>query len=169
MRSRKLVLIAIIGLLSFFLVGCGGGENADKTYEMGDKVTVGKAVYTALETESNTEYEKASGGRITAQGMFVLVKLNIENKGKDEAVVTGEEIEIVDSANKTYSFDSRNNNIYLGNLEKESLTNQGQIAPDKSIEGWIIFDISKNSNGLKLKVKDIDIRSNESALIDLKL
>lgn len=171
MSNRNCIVLFATGLVLFVLVvACGGGGNGGaKLYKKNENVKVGKALWKLLEVETGTEFSKKDGGRISAEGMFVLLNVSMKNEGNEQTMLTGEELELVDDSKNTYSFDSRNNNIYLSNLGKENLVNQGGVASGKTITGWIIFDVSKDSKGLKLKAKDIDIRTRESALVDLGL
>lgn len=170
MRRRNWIILAAAGLLIVVLaMACGGANGGAKVYKKGEAVKVGKATWKVLEVESKTEYAKKDGGMIRAEGVFVLLKLSLTNEGSEQTMLTGEELELVDDTKNTFSFDSRNNNIYLNNLGKENLVNQGAVAAGKTITGWILFDVSKDTKGLQLKAKDIDIRSRESALVDLGL
>lgn len=171
MSKRNLIVLAGSALILLVLiVACGGGgAGSGKLYRKKEDVKVGKAIWKVLEVDTATEYPKKEGGKIQAEGMFVLLNISLKNNGSDQTMLTGEELELVDDSKNTFAFDSRNNNIYLSNLGKKNLVNQGSVDAGQTIDGWILFDVSKDAKGLKLKAKDIDIRTQESALVDLGL
>lgn len=169
-HGKWIALFAAIGIIVFLLACAGGGGGQEKVYKMKEDATAGKAVWKVLNVETGQKFDRVEGGggTIQAQGQFVLIEISITNKGNEQTSLTGEELEIVDDAKNTYSYDSKTNNMTLTSMGRQSLLGQGMmVAPNQMASGWILFDISKDAKGLKLKAKDIDIRSRSFVMIDL--
>lgn len=161
-------VLAALSLLLVFSIACGGGgEGGPKTYKVRQDAKAGNAVWRVSSVQKTNQFTKKDGtGVIKAQGVFVLVEMQMKNAGAEAAVLTGEELELLDEENKAYSFDSRNNSVYLSAIGKENLI-AGTVASGQTAKGFIIFDVSKDAKGFKLKARDIDIRSNKYVFIDL--
>lgn len=154
-------------ILLVFAIACGGGGNTTKTYKVKDQFKVGKGTWKILSVEITKELQRKEGiGKFTAEGMFVVLQVEMKNEGNEAANVTGDEIEIFDQNRNSYAFDSKNNNVYLNATGKESFT-KAPAEVGKTITGYLIFDISKDAKDLKAKVKDIDIRSRGYSYVDL--
>lgn len=162
-----MLAVSSLGLLLVFALACGGGGGQEvKTYKKGEDAKVGKVVWRVDSVEKSKQLDRKEGGVINAQGVFVLVEMELKNAGSEPTNLTGQELELLDEENKSYSFDSQNNGIYLNAIGKPNLIS-GQVAAGGSAKGFIIFDISQDAKGLKAKAHDVDIRSKDYVLIDL--
>lgn len=157
----------VVIILFVIVLACGGGGSTTKTYRIKDEFKVGKATWKVLDVKITQDIQRADGpGKFTAEGMFVIMNLQLKNDGTENANITGDEVEITDDASNSYAFDSRNNNVYLGAMGKSSLTKEA-IEPGKTATGYLIFDVSKDAKGMRAKMKDIEIQSREYAYVDL--
>lgn len=164
-----LAATAIIALLAFAVACGGGGGDSVKTYQMKEPVKVGGGTWTVKSVESTKELKRQDGtGKFTAEGMFLLLEVSLKNDGSSSVNLTGGEIEVMDDKGNAYTFDSKNNNIYLNAVGKESLTGSS-VDPGKTSEGFLIFDISKDAKGLKAKVKNVEITKSDYAYIELNI
>lgn len=154
-------------ILLAFAIACGGGGETTKSYKVKDEFKVGKGTWKILSVEITRELQRKEGvGKFTAEGMFVVIEIEMKNEGNETANVTGDEVEIMDQNRNSYAFDSKNNNVYLNAVGKESFT-KAPAEVGKSIKGFLIFDVSKDAKDLRAKVKDIDIRSRDYVYVDL--
>lgn len=171
MRVKNWMVITAAGLIILFVLACAGGaDGGPKTYKIKEDIKVGKATWKVLNVERGMEFPKSDGsGKLKAEGTFVLIELTINNGYSEPNNLTGQELELVDEAKNTFSFDSKSNNMTLAGLGRDSLIGQGMLAAGQTMQGWILFDVNKDAKGLMLRTKDIDIRSRESAMVDLGL
>jgi hypothetical protein len=154
-------------ILLAFAIACGGGGSTTTTYKVKDEFKVGKGTWKILSVEITKDLQRKEGvGKFTAEGTFVVLQVQMKNEGNETANITGEEIEIMDENRNSYAFDSKNNNVYLNAIGKDSFT-KVPAEVGKTITGYLIYDISKDAKGLKAKVKDIDIRGRTYAYVDL--
>lgn len=171
MRKYVVYGIAISALFALLVlaVACGGGGSTTKTFNLKEDAKVGKGVWKILSAEKSYELNRTDAvGKFKAEGQFILLEVSLKNEGNDAANLTGEEIEIMDSNRNAYTFDSKNNNIYLAAIGKESLT-KAPVAPGETGKGYLIFDISKDAKELKAKVKNIDITGRDYVYVDLNM
>lgn len=168
MSSIKSCTAVLLVVFMIFLVGCAtsGGQDVEK-FNIKEEVTVGKSVWRVLKVEKEKKIGNRGAG-LKAEGAFIIIEVEVKNLSSDEFMITGIETEIIDDKNKSYSFDVKNCNMYLKELNREGLTNQS-VGPDKTSTGWIVYDINQDAEGLSLRVRDLDIRSDKKSLIDLNL
>jgi len=158
---------AAVIILLVFAIACGGGGESTKTYKVKEDFKVGKASWKILSVEVTKELQRKEGvGKFSAEGMFVVLEVQIKNDSNEVANITGDEVEIIDQNRNSYAFDSKNNNVYLGAVGKESFTKE-PVAVGATRSGFLIFDISKDAKDLKAKVKDINITSRDFVYVDL--
>jgi hypothetical protein len=163
------IAISALSILLILAVACGGGGPTTKTYKIKEDAPVGKGVWKILSAEKSYELNRTDAvGRFKAEGMFILLEVSLKNDSNEAANLTGEEIEIMDGNRNTYAFDSRNNNIYLAAIGKESLT-KAPVEPGKTGTGFLIYDISKDAKDIKAKVKDINITGRDFVYVDLNM
>jgi len=153
MRPFAYILLAVMGLLS----GCSrsAGLPADQ-YLMGEKVRLGKLVYTVFETRWLTHLGDAATGRVP-QNRFFLVRFSAANSGSEEAVAPA--LSIQDDQGRTYDEIPNGEGVpqWAGYLRN--------IKPNQSAEGNALFDVPPAHYKLKLS----DENSARSALIDIPL
>lgn len=162
-------LVLAVLIIVVFAVACGGGGTGTKTYKIKEDAPVGKGVWKIISAEKPIElYRTDAGGKFKAEGQFILLQVSLKNNSGEAVNLTGEEIEIVDGDRNSYTFDSKNNNIYLAAIGKESLT-RTPVAAGQTGTGYLIFDVSKDAKDLKAKLKDINITGRTFAYIDLNM
>ncbi|MFA5867572.1 MAG: DUF4352 domain-containing protein [Actinomycetota bacterium] len=172
MKKYKVFGIAAISVLVLLVgaVACGGGGGGGtKTYNLKEDAPVGKGVWKILSAEKSMELNRTdAAGKFKAEGQFVLLQVSLKNNSGEAANLTGEEIEIMDGNRNSYTFDSKNNNIYLAAIGKESLT-KNPVPAGQTGTGYLIYDISKDAKDLKAKVKDVSITGRTFAYVDLNM
>jgi hypothetical protein len=165
--KRLSVLTGVLSglFLVVLLAGCASSNGGQVgSYGIKEQVTVGKAAWKVLTVEKT----KTTSSGSKAQGQFVFVQMELKNTSNEATNLTGIEVELVDENNNTYNFDSQQNSTFLTSMGKDGLIN-GRVEPGETVSGWVAFDISDSAKGVKMRVRDIDITSSKSALIDLKL
>jgi hypothetical protein len=166
--STAILTVLILAILAV-ACGGGGGTTGTKTYKLKEDATVGKGVWKIISAEKSIELFRTDGnGKFKAEGQFILLQISLKNSSGEAANLTGEEVEIMDGNRNSYTFDSKNNNIYLAAIGKESLT-KTPVPAGQTGTGYLIFDISKDAKDLKAKVKDITITGRTFAYIDLNM
>ena len=165
--KRILIWIGLIIVLvaAAVITGCAvsnGGVTV--AHNMNELVPVGTGAWKVV----GVERVKQTTAGAKATGEFVFVNIQLKNISNEAVNLTGIEVELVDEDNNTYNFDSQQNSTFLTSMGKDSLI-KGRIEAGESVSGWIAFDIPADSNGVKIRVRDLDITSSKSALIDLKV
>jgi hypothetical protein len=171
--KRYIVLsIAVLSvlILVIFAVACGGGgSTGTKTYKINEDATVGKGVWKVLSADKSIELIRTDGaGKFKAEGQFILLQLSLKNNSGETVNLTGDEVEIMDGNRNNYAFDSKNNNIYLAAIGKQSLI-KAPVPAGQAVTGYLIFDVSKDAKDLKAKVKDLTITGRTFAYVDLNM
>lgn len=166
-RKNKWTAAIVVTLVVAFLLGCASSSGSVQTFKMNEDVTVGKAVWRILSVEKNKQLGEGSGGG-QAEGVFVAVEAQVKNNSNESLSITGIEATVTDDAGNNYEFDNRNNTTLLSALKRDNLVNQ-TVAPGQTAKGWLIFDVSQDAKGLKIKVRDLDIRSSKTSVVDLNL
>lgn len=161
--------VIVMLLMVALLIGCANSSGQDvKQFGMKEDVTVGRAIWKVVKAEKTKEITGGGGMGAQAEGTFILIELQVKNGASESFMLTGIEMEVVDEMSKRYAFDSKNNSTYLGSLNKDNLVNQN-VGPGETAKGWVIFDVEKDAKGIKLRVHDLDITSEKTALIDLDM
>lgn len=88
-----------------------------------------------------------------ADGIYVIVKLSIENAGKNSVYVNYEDFKIVDNQGRIYDVDMMGN-VYLETMGFSALPSYKKIGPGLTTNGYIVFDVPENDKGLSLAVKE---------------
>ncbi len=165
--SASVIILTL--LVAAILIGCANTSGDDvKQFNIKENVTVGRAIWKVVGAEKTKEISGGGGMGAQAEGVFILIQLEVKNEASESFMLTGIEMEVIDEMSKRYAFDSKNNSTYLGSMDKDNLVNQN-VKPGETVKGWVIFDVSKDSKGLKLRVHDLDITSEKTALIDLAM
>lgn len=156
--------LAILGILAVLVAGCASSKGDVKDFKVKDEVAVGKSVWKVLTVEKTAATENGA----KATGTYVFVQLTVKNNSNEAATLTGVEVELFDADGNTYPYDTKLNSTFLTSQGKDALVN-GRMEPGETISGWIAFDIPKDVKGVKMRVRDLDITSDKSALIDLDI
>jgi hypothetical protein len=164
-RFGALAAISIVVIVGALVAGCasikGGNVSA---YNIKDKVAVGTAAWRVLAVEKTKQ--TTSGAK--ANGVFVFVQMELKNTSNEAANLTGIEVELVDDANNVYTFDSQQNSTFLTSMGRDSLI-KGRVEPGETVTGWVAFDIPETAKNVRMRVRDLDVTSSKSAMIDLKI
>ena len=127
-------------------------------YSIGDRVVVKDIAYTVNSAHTQSSVGSQNFGN-TADGIFVIVDLTIENVGTESKDISSSFFKILDSNNRVFESDNEAW-VYLDDniLFK-------QIQPGLPTKGQAIFDVPKNSN-IFLQVSG-SIWDTETVLISL--
>ncbi len=177
---KKLILICALAILShgcaFMNSGTGGGfdlqsvpgfRNCGKSEEgfaLREKIVLDNCTWTALSAEKT----KTTDTGVKADGQFVFVELELKNNSNQDIVLTGIEVEMLDTKDALRTYDSKEHNSILEAVGRESIL-KGRIRGGETVRGWVAFDVSEKAKGLELRVRDIDLTSSASARINLGL
>ena len=171
------IVTGILGIIIFFvLVGAIGGSKSSSTTsassnsntntsattntttdqgqpqvkqaKVGDTVTDGDLGFT-VQSVSIASTIGNSFTTKTAQGVFYVLTVKIQNNGKDTKTINASDFKVTDSQGRKFDYSTD------GQLAMEE-TNGGtsfflqQVQPSLSVTGKIVFDVPKDATGLKL-------------------
>ncbi|MFH1585853.1 MAG: DUF4352 domain-containing protein [archaeon] len=153
---------------------CGTRTGKPKTYQVctyqyriGDRVVVDDVAYTLnskVETHAIGEsygygdYESFIG--VTAEGVFYIFDLIIENVGMESKTLWGSNIKIYDSQGRSFDQDS------LAEMYLDGALQYDQLQPGLPKRGKIAFDVPKGLTG-KLEISSTELFSGEKEYIYL--
>jgi hypothetical protein len=153
MRYSAYLLVGVIGLLS----GCSAPAVQPLTeYRMGEKVRLGRLIYTVFETQWLTQLGDAVTGRVP-EHRFLLVRFSAANSGGSENPVPS--MTIQDDQGKSYEELPNGDGVpqWAGYLRN--------VKPAESVQGNVIFDAPPARYKLKLS----DESGSNFALVDIPL
>lgn len=114
---------------------------------VGDSLISGNFKYTFLGLEEE-DYLADTYFIKEANGVYYILEFKIENIGKEQDYIPLNQILIIDSLGREYSYDS-SSGYYL----YEGISSYEELNPGLSIRGKIAFDVPKGLNG-ELKIGD---------------
>jgi hypothetical protein len=154
-RVRPVPLAALLWSLLGF-TACVPKPVPARTHPLGEKVVVGRLVYSAFDTQWLNELGEGTDARVPQQRFF-LVRIAITNSGS--AAVTAPNLSVVDDNGTSYEELSDGEGVpqWIGFLR--------QIDQSDTSRGNLLFDVPPRH--YKLRVSDEEGRN--TALIDLPL
>ena len=141
-------------------LGCGCADHSVpvvRTYQMGDKVSIGSLLYTVLETQWLTQVGVPPDEKVP-QHRFFLVRVSIVSRsGHDDVMVPNLSVE--DDSGKSYSELSSDIGApqWIGLLR--------QLHPADSMAGNLVFDCPPGH----YKLRVLDDAAENAALVDIPL
>lgn len=159
MRQLRFFMLFAVAAAACLLSSCGDSEEKAypvRTYNMGEKVTVGHIVYTVFETQWLTHIGAGADARVP-QHRFFLVRLSALNSLSTDIVVPNFTLE--DDNGKTYPELSSGEGVpqYIGYLRTVKGTD--------TVDGNAVFDAPPRH----YKMKVFDETSDKAAYIDIPL
>lgn len=165
LKYRTIPLVLAFLVVGAVIAGCASINGSSvSSYNIKDEVAVGKTAWKILSVEKMKT--TASGAK--AVGEFVFVQAQLKNTSNEAANLTGVEVELVDGDHNTYMINAQDNNTYLTAMGKDGLI-KGRVEPGETVTGWIAFDVAEQAKDIKMRVRDLDVTSSKSALVDLKI
>ncbi len=162
-KFLKIVGFIILGLIVIGIIGSagkkGGTSSTSNTTpqtkveaaKIGETVQDGDLAFTATSvTTANSLGNTYTSSK--AQGIFYVVTLKIENKGKETKTIDSSMITLTDDQGRKFDRSIEGQTAKGLSQGKVDLFLQ-QVQPGLSVTGDIVFDIPKDATGLKLVVK----------------
>jgi hypothetical protein len=151
-RSSLLPVIAACAFLT--CTSCSKGVQKTASYAMGQRVEIGRLIYTVFETSWMTQLGEGLSARVP-QHRFFLVRLSIANSGSAEQLAPNMTIE--DDNGTTYAELTNGEGVaqWVGFLR--------QVKPAEALQGYVVFDAPPRHYRLRVsdenetKVATIDI------------
>lgn len=153
--QRYLPLIALC--VSFCLVGCSRNKAPSlRTYQMGERVEVGRLIYTAVETEWLTQVGEPPQVKVP-KDRFYLIRVSIANSGANDQVSPA--LSLLDDNDNSHPelTDAQGVSNWIGAIRT--------IRPAEAAQGFAVFDVPPRH--YRLRVADED--DQQAALIDIPL
>ena len=155
------VLVLAGGLLLLFTSSGSSGNLNYTNYNIGQKISSGNISLTVLSADKSNQIKDNQNKIILIEttGYFLSVKMSIENMGSEARYYTGDPFAVVDSQGRTFSA--------LSDAEEHYPNAIGagiQIQPGVLFNGIKIFEVPKDSTGLKLKMT---LNNKEGAYVNL--
>lgn len=178
----SITVTAIVGMFagSFFFVSSSlkgttlmQPISAGYTVQIGERAVVDNLAYvvnSAVKMDS-IKSENASlvsllssspSDEVTAEGVFIVINLTIENIGNESKNLYISRLNIVDSLGRKFSSLGKAESAYGGKIDFGK-----QLQPGLPVHGTKVFDIPKNSTGLKLEVGSSSLFSSKAVDIAL--
>ena len=159
MRQLRFFQLLAVAVAACILSSCVDSENKSspvRTYNMGEKVTVGHIVYTVFETQWLTHIGAGPDARVP-QNRFFLVRLSALNSLSTDIIVPNFTLE--DDNGNTYPELSSGEGVpqYIGYLRTVKGTD--------TVDGNAVFDAPPRH----YKMKVFDETSDKAAYIDIPL
>jgi len=176
--ARKIILIilaifVVLGFISSFFSSdktsnvpspnTGGTQEGTKTnFAVGDKITVDNVDYVVNEVFTlpvvGSEYANKE-----ADGIFVIVSIEIKNNKNNEIFLTSGDFKLKDSQGRTYNADA-SAGFYLDTMGYKSFMFK-QLGAGLSTKGEIVFDVPKDDTGLVLEISGEGIFSGSKNVV----
>ena len=159
MRQLRFLMLLAAVAAAFLLSSCGDSgdkESPVRTYNMGEKITLGHIVYVVFENQWLTHIGQGADARIP-QHRFLLVRLSASNSLSTDIIVPNFSIE--DDSGNTYPELSSGEDVphYIGYLRSVKGTD--------TADGNAIFDAPPRH----YKMKITDETGERAAFIDIPL
>lgn len=131
-----------------------GIETTEKITAIGEDVMVGSISYKVNELTTASEigeyiFDTFMGER--ANGIFYVIDLTIENKGKESENLFMPTLKIIDDQEREFDSDT-GAEMYYDVGGKKAISFGEQLQPGLPITGVKMFDLPKDAKGLKLKI-----------------
>lgn len=139
-------------------------EDTTKMIKVNENIQVGDVKWKVIKAWSANQLSDYSG-TVKPAGKFVVVNVVVENMGKDMKTVSN--LKVIDDQDR--EFTSYSKSFGLQNLGAESLYVLSNINPNVPLTFADVYEVPADAKGLKLKVGDLSLLGNNSALIDLGL
>jgi|ERR1035437_189246 hypothetical protein len=159
MRQIRFVLLLAVAVAASLLSSCGDSEekaSPARTYNMGERASVGHIVYVIFETQWLTHIGAGPDARIP-QNRFFLVRLSAVNSFGSDIIVPNFQIE--DDSGKSYPELSTGDGVpqYIGFLRS--------VKPAESVQGNALFDAPPGH----YKIRLADETGEKMAYVDIPL
>jgi len=131
-----------------------GSTVQQRTHQVGEAFTVGNIQYEV----TGVATRNAVGGQFTqteADGVFLLVDIEITNEAKESVFISNSHLNLVDSQEREYPVDT-DPMIYADNTFSFE-----RLDPGVANEGIVIFDVPEDQSGRILRVSPVDTFSTE--------
>ncbi len=150
--------------------GTSGGQNKTNTEQaksvnVNEDIQVGEVRWKALEVSKSESLSKGFGEATAASGVFVIIKLECELLGKESGNVDSSQFVIVDSRERVFEASTDATTALIFSSKEPFVFKQ--VNPNVPITGYVAFDVAKDATGLKLKIKDLRLTSDEIGFISL--
>ena len=145
-----LLLFGGLALLLNYTGYSGPAGNLTFTnYSIGQKISSGNISVTVISADKSTQITNNQGQIIPIEttGYFLSVKIKIENRDIGTRTLTGDPFAVIDNQGRTFSALSDAERYYPNSIKTDT-----QFQPGVPFNGIKIFEIPKNSNGLKLRI-----------------
>jgi len=132
--------------------GGGGGGGKQKTASVGDKLTLEGTSYEVTDVSEKASIgDKSIGLDEQANGVFVVVKLELTNRKPEPATILEDNIRLIGGNGKNYSV---SDDAILA-LDDQTFAFE-EIQPDNTEDGSLVYDVPKSAtSGAKLQVEDL--------------
>lgn len=155
-----IILGVVIGASSSGKSGNSSGSNSGtsnsssnqpsgaKTGKVAETVNDGDLAFTVSSVDTASTLG-SSFIQKTAQGMYYILTVKIQNNGKDTKTINASDFHMVDSQGRKFDYSTDGQTAMMESQGTTDLFLQ-QVQPSLSVTGKIVFDVPKDATGLKL-------------------
>jgi hypothetical protein len=122
-------------------------EQEVKFFKLGDSIAVGEIEWKLTDYRTYTFIGDNPYLKKEADGIFLVIDVEVKNTGKSANYISDSYIKLVDSENREFSADS-GASIYLG----DNSIWMSQINPGVTKKGKVVFDVPKDVTEFDIKI-----------------
>lgn len=119
-----------------------------KTGKIGDTVSGNDFAFTVQSIKTASTLGNSYTQK-TAQGIYYILSVKIQNNGKETKTINASDFNITDSQNRKFDYSQDGQTAMEMSQGSTDLFLQ-QVQPSLSVNGNIVFDLPKDATGLKL-------------------
>jgi hypothetical protein len=134
--------------------------------KIGEPVLVGEVQWKVIDVQKKDEIEQEFGEPLKPGGVFLIIKIEAELLGRESGSIYSSQLKVIDSQDR--KFEPDNDAMISLLFEDIKPIFAEEIHPNVSKVGYVIFDIAKDAEGLKLQIKDARLLSSAFAIVDLE-
>lgn len=170
--GRPLIVAAAVAAVALAAAGCSAardssgilGPGPGRTAPVGGEVTVGDVTWRVLYMRRTPSVDRQFSGTTRAKGTFVLLQVRAERRSRSGRL-DSRALSVVDSRGRIFEVDAQAR-AAVEDAGLEPLA-ASRISARVPVEGWVAFDVARNSRGLRLRVEDAERESEDFAFIKL--
>lgn len=162
--------IISVGVI-YFISSINFNSTTNKTipeYKIGETFNISNTAFTVTGIESRYNFGQAgTQDAITTQGIFYIIELKVENKGKQTNSNFWQSFQLVDNQGRKFSSTSSADQA-LASEGINSFSDTGsQLQPGLPVTGAKVFELPKDARGLKLEIDCCGFFDKSTALVNL--
>lgn len=157
-----MIVLLITGGILLLLFSGYSGNLTYTNYSIGEKISSGNISLTVLSADKSGQIKNNQNQIIPIEttGYFLSIMIDLENRNLGAITIPGGAFAVMDSQGRIFSALSDAEGSYSNSISSDG----AQVQPGVIFRGIKIFEVSKNSTDLKLRIK---LSNTEGAYVSL--